>query len=152
MRNRGKFTPKLAFIQTAFQVCSMENGGKLYYGIKEVAEMFGINPSKLRYYEQEFPTFQPKKNRSGGRVYTQADIDHLQEILSLINDKGYTLPGAREYLKTRDANRREHAVYINKLKKIKAGLERMRASLNRPVEPEPEPDQNESEDSPAVTE
>lgn len=120
----------------------MENGGKLYYGIKEVAEMFDINPSKLRYYEQEFPTFQPKKNRSGGRIYTQADIDHLKEILVLTNDKGYTLPGAREYLKTRDANRREHAVYINKLKKIKAGLERLRASLDRPVEPVPDPEED----------
>ena len=110
----------------------MENGGKLYYGIKEVAEMFAINASKLRYYEKEFPTLQPKKNRSGDRVYTQADIDHLKEILELINDKGYTLPGAREFLKTRDANRREHTIYINKLKKIKTGLEKMRADLDKP--------------------
>ena len=123
----------------------MENGGKLYYGIKEVAELFAINASKLRYYEQEFPTFQPKKNRSGGRVYTQADIDQLKEILVLINDKGYTLPGAREYLKTRDANRREHAVYINKLKKIKTGLERLRASLDKPVAPETEPETDDDE-------
>ncbi|MCX6216681.1 MerR family transcriptional regulator [Spirosoma sp.] len=110
----------------------MENGGKLYYGIKEVAEMFDINASKLRYYEKEFPTFQPKKNRSGDRVYTQADIDHLKEILELTNEKGYTLPGAREYLKTREANRREHALYINKLKRIKTFLEKMRAGLDKP--------------------
>ncbi len=107
----------------------MENGGKLYYGIKEVAELFGINASKLRYYEKEFPTLQPKKNRSGDRVYTQADIDHLKEILELTNEKGFTLPGAREYLKTRDANRREHVQYISKLKKLKAFLEKMRAGL-----------------------
>ncbi|GAB2537046.1 MerR family transcriptional regulator [Spirosoma aerophilum] len=110
----------------------MENGGKLYYGIKEVAEMFTINASKLRYYEKEFPTLQPKKNRSGDRVYTQSDIDHLKEILELTNEKGYTLPGAREYLKSRDANRREHAVYINKLKRIKVGLEKLRAELDKP--------------------
>jgi DNA-binding transcriptional MerR regulator len=126
----------------------MENGGKLYYGIKEVAEMFGINASKLRYYEKEFPTLQPKKNRSGDRVYTQEDIDHLKEILVLTNDKGYTLPGAREYLKTRDANRREHIVYINKLKRIKAGLEKMRASLDRP---KPQPRQPTQEDSETET-
>ena len=107
----------------------MENGSKLYYGIKEVAELFGINASKLRYYEKEFPTIQPKKNRSGDRVYTQSDIDHLKEILELINEKGFTLPGAREYLKTRDANRREHLLYINKLKRIKGFLEKMRANL-----------------------
>ncbi|AUD03893.1 MerR family transcriptional regulator [Spirosoma pollinicola] len=126
----------------------MENGGKLYYGIKEVAEMFDINASKLRYYEKEFPTLQPKKNRSGDRVYTQDDINHLKEILVLINDKGYTLPGAREYIKTRDANRREHVVYINKLKRIKAGLEKLRASLDKqkPQEVQPKQDDDEPEE------
>jgi DNA-binding transcriptional MerR regulator len=118
----------------------MENGGKLYYGIKEVADMFAINASKLRYYEKEFPTLQPKKNRSGDRVYTQADIDHLKEILELTNDKGYTLPGAREYLKTREANRREHAVYINKLKKLKSFLVKMRAGLDKPQSQEDDSD------------
>ncbi len=96
--------------------------------------MFEINASKLRYYEKEFPSIQPKKNRSGDRVYTQADIDHLKEILELINEKGYTLPGAREYLKTRDTNRREHARYINKLQKLKSFLEKMRADLDKPQE------------------
>ncbi|MFD2933966.1 MerR family transcriptional regulator [Spirosoma flavum] len=115
----------------------MENGGKLYYGIKEVAEMFEINASKLRYYEKEFPTLQPKKNRSGDRVYTQADINHLTEILDLINRQKYTLPGAREFLNERDANRREHAHYINKLKKLKSFLEKMRADLDKPLESEP---------------
>ncbi len=104
----------------------MEGTGKLYYGIKEVAEMFGINASKLRYYEKEFDTFQPKKNKGGDRIYTQADIDHLKEILVLINEKGYTLTGAREYLKNRDANRRENTRHINKLLKIKTFMEQLR--------------------------
>lgn len=107
----------------------MEESGKLYYGIKEVSERFGINPSKLRYYEKEFPTLQPKKNRSGDRVYTQADIDHLAEILDLIDHQKYTLPGARAFLKERDARRRENARYVTKLQKIKGLLEELRASL-----------------------
>ncbi|QHV97757.1 MerR family transcriptional regulator [Spirosoma endbachense] len=110
----------------------MESTGKFYYGIKEVAEMFGINASKLRYYEKEFPTLQPKKNRSGDRVYTQADIDHLKEILDLIDNQKFTLPGAREFLKERDARRRENARHIVKLQKIKSFLEQMRAGLDRP--------------------
>ncbi|GAB2587847.1 MerR family transcriptional regulator [Spirosoma areae] len=108
----------------------MESPGKLYYGIREVAEKFGINASKLRYYEKEFPTLQPKKNRSGDRVYTQADIDHLTEILDLIDRQKYTLPGAREFLKERDARRRENARYIGKLTKLKKFLEQMRAGLD----------------------
>lgn len=108
----------------------MEGSGKLYYGIQEVAVMLNTNASKLRYYEKEFPTLQPKKNRSGDRVYTQSDIDHLKDILELTNDKGYTLPGAREYLKTRDANRRGNARIMSKLMELKAFLQQMRESLD----------------------
>ncbi|MBD2701930.1 MerR family transcriptional regulator [Spirosoma sp. BT702] len=110
----------------------MEGPGKLYYGIKEVAEKFGINASKLRYYEKEFPTLQPKKNRAGDRVYTQADIDQLTEILDLIDRQKYTLPGAREFLKQREARRQEAARYVGKLQKIKSFLEQMRADLDKP--------------------
>ena len=112
----------------------MEGPGKLYYGIREVAERFGINASKLRFYEKEFPTLKPKKNNSGDRVYTQADIDHLAEILDLIDRQKYTLPGAREFLKEREERRRENARYVGKLKKLKSFLEQMRDSLNEPEE------------------
>ncbi|GAB4025070.1 MerR family transcriptional regulator [Spirosoma koreense] len=108
----------------------MEESGKLYYGIKEVAEMFNINASKLRYYEKEFPTLQPKKNRSGDRVYTKADIDHLTEIIDLVTRQKFTLPGAREFLETRDARRRENARYIGKLTKLKTFLEQLRRGLD----------------------
>ncbi|WP_080056187.1 MerR family transcriptional regulator [Spirosoma aerolatum] len=107
----------------------MEGSGKLYYGIKEVAELFGINASKLRYYEKEFPTLQPKKNRSGDRIYTQADIDQLTEILDLINNQKYTLPGAREFLKERENRKQENARYVAKLKKLKSFLEKLRDGL-----------------------
>lgn len=108
----------------------MENGGKLYYGIQEVAALLTINASKLRYYEKEFPTLQPKKNRSGDRIYTQADIDHLKEIMELIDEEGYTLPGAREHLKTREVNQRNNTRYINKLQNLKTFLEQIRAGLD----------------------
>ena len=53
----------------------------MYYGIREVAEMLGVNAPTLRYYEKEFPTLQPRKNRSGDRIYTPDDVEHLREIL-----------------------------------------------------------------------
>jgi DNA-binding transcriptional MerR regulator len=112
----------------------MEGSGKLYYSITEVAERFGINASKLRYYEKEFKTLQPKKNRSGDRIYAQADIDHLTEILDLIDRQKFTLPGAREHLKQRDERKRENARYIGKLQKIKSFMEKVRATLDN--EPE----------------
>lgn len=107
----------------------MEAQEKLYFGIKEVADQFGINASKLRYYEKEFPSLKPKKNRSGERVYTQADIDHLTEILKLINEKGLTLSGARDYLKNRDSTKKEIQRTVERLKEIKTFLEQIRSEL-----------------------
>ena len=82
--------------------------------------MFGINASKLRFYESEFNTLQPKTNSTGKRQYTRADIDHLREILDLTQNQGYTLPGARDFLASRADRQRENARYVAKLQQIKA--------------------------------
>ncbi len=108
----------------------MEPGEKLYYTITEVAAMFGINASKLRFYESEFTTLQPKKNGASKRQYTRADIDHLREILDLTQNQGYTLPGARDYLASRADRQRENARYIAKLQHIKAFMEQIRDGLD----------------------
>ena len=113
----------------------MEGNGKMYYGIKEVADMFGINASKIRYYETKFETLEPKKKRSGDRAYSQSDIDHLREILDLIDKQKFTIPGAQEYLKARAERQRENARYIRKLEKIKTFMERLRDGLaSSPIE------------------
>ena len=72
---------------------------KLYHPIGEVAEMLQVNPSLLRYYETEFPTLRPHKNKKGNRFYTDSDIDLLRQILHLTRDCGYTLEGARQQLR-----------------------------------------------------
>ena len=110
----------------------MESGEKLYYTITEVATMFSINASKLRFYENEFETLQPKKNGANKRLYTKANIDHLREILDLTQNKGYTLPGARDYLATRADRQRENARYIAKLQHIKDFLQQIRDGLDSP--------------------
>ena len=49
---------------------------KLYYSIKEVADMFGLNESTLRYWETEFPHLKPKTTGPNKvRQYAQKDID-----------------------------------------------------------------------------
>ncbi len=125
----GKITRKLAFVQAGPEVCQMEPGEKLYYSISEVATLFGINASKVRFYESEFESLQPKKNGASKRQYTRADIDHLREILDLTQNQGYTLPGARDYLNNRADRQRENARYIAKLQHIKAFLEQIRDGL-----------------------
>jgi DNA-binding transcriptional MerR regulator len=71
---------------------------KLYYSIKEVAEMMGINESTLRFWEKEFPHLKPKTAGNGIRQYTEKDIEQLRVIYSLIKVRGFKIAAARKYL------------------------------------------------------
>ena len=71
---------------------------KLYYSIREVSQQTGLKPHVLRYWETEFETLSPKKNRAGNRTYTSKDIDHVKEIKRLLRDEKYTIEGARSAL------------------------------------------------------
>ena len=73
--------------------------GKLYYRIGEVAELFKVNPSMIRFYEKEFEIIKPHRNKKGNRLFTQNDVDHFHTIFHLIKEKGYTLEGAKLQLK-----------------------------------------------------
>lgn len=77
---------------------------KLYYSIGEVAEMLGVAPSVLRFWESEFDCIRPVKNKHGSRSYTEHDIELLRRIYYLTRDCGYTLEGAREQMRTRPIN------------------------------------------------
>jgi len=73
--------------------------GKLYYRIGEVAEMFKVNASLIRFYEKEFNIIKPHRNNKGNRMFTQNDVDHFHTIFHLIKEKGYTLEGAKLQLR-----------------------------------------------------
>ncbi len=108
----------------------MESGEKRYYSIREVADLFNVNISRLRYYEKEFPTLTPKKNRSGDRVYTKAEIDHLREILDLVENRGFKLQGAREYLNKKQTAQNETATMLDKLREIRQFMVDLRAKMD----------------------
>ncbi|ARK09179.1 MerR family transcriptional regulator [Fibrivirga algicola] len=108
----------------------MESGDKRYYSIREVADLFNVNISKLRYYEKEFPTLSPKKNRSGDRVYTKAEIEHLREILDLVENRGFKLQGAREYLSKKQTAQTDTARMLDKLREIRQFMAELREKLN----------------------
>lgn len=107
----------------------MEELTKRYYGIREVADMLGVNISKLRFYEKEFPTLKPRKNRAGDRIYTKDDIEHLRSILELIEEKKLTLEGARQHLKSRSSRQTEIKQMINRLQEIRKFLVETRDGL-----------------------
>lgn len=76
-----------------------ENITKLYYSISEVAEMFGVNASLIRFWEKEFDSIKPKKNNKGNRLFTVDDIDTFKTIYNLVKGQGMTLEGAKKYFK-----------------------------------------------------
>lgn len=91
---------------------------KLFYSIGEVAEMFQVNASLLRFWEKEFSAILDlSKDSRGNRQYTPQDISKIRVLYNLIKEQGYTLEGAKNYLKE---NRKEalnkDAVYTSLLK------------------------------------
>ncbi|WP_240155001.1 MerR family transcriptional regulator [Chitinophaga sp. Cy-1792] len=72
---------------------------KQYYSISEVATMFKVNTSLVRYWENEFDILQPKKNRKGDRLFRQEDIHSLKLIYHLLRERKYTIEGAKQKLK-----------------------------------------------------
>jgi DNA-binding transcriptional MerR regulator len=102
---------------------------KLYYSMGEVTKMFDVNASQIRYYEREFDIIKPKKNKKGNRLFTAEDIENLKIIFSLVKDKGYTLQGARDFLKTNKNEARENQRVLNSLERLKTFLIEVRESL-----------------------
>ena len=72
---------------------------KLYYSIREVAGYTGVKAHVLRYWEQEFPTLRPKKNRAGNRSYRPRDIQEILTIRKLLYEDGFKIDGARKLLR-----------------------------------------------------
>ena len=71
---------------------------KLYFKIGEVAEITGVKPYVLRYWEREFPFLQPMKNRAGHRLYTERDVFIVKKIREMVHQRGYSISGAKKIL------------------------------------------------------
>ena len=99
-----------------------EESLKLYYSIGEVAEMFGVNTSLIRFWEKEFDIIKPHKNKKGNRQFTQTDVDNFHLIYHLVKEKGMTLKGAQQQLKNKKEETESRFEVIKRLKKIKEEL------------------------------
>lgn len=99
-----------------------------YYAIGEVAEMFHVNASLLRYWETEFDILQPRKNRKGDRHFRPIDIKNLQLIHDLLRRRKLTIEGAKDFLK-RNKKSQERFELIQSLQKIRTFLLEIKASL-----------------------
>ena len=103
---------------------------KYYYSITEVAEMFKINASTLRFWEKEFPTLKTDTNLKGNRKYTKKDIELIKQIHYYSVTKGMTLKGVKAQL-ARNRNKKYDTIsIIDELLSVRTQLEEIRKELN----------------------
>lgn len=104
---------------------------KLFYSIKEVAEMFGVNETLLRYWEKEFPQICPKKAGRQVRQYTQADIEQIRIVYDLVKVRGLKISAARELLRKNKEGTQQTLDVVSRLHKIRQELEAIRTELGK---------------------
>ena len=102
---------------------------RLYYPIGEVAEMFGVSTSFVRYWENEFDILKPKKNRKGNRLFTPKDLDNLKLIFHLLKERGFTIEGAKKKLKENKDETVNHFEVRQSLLKIRGFLDELKKEL-----------------------
>lgn len=102
---------------------------KLYYKIREVCEIVGVEAHVLRYWETEFPALSPPKSKSGQRTYRPKDIELLLQIRKLLYEDGFTIAGARKQL-SGSGEKRAPARTSERLKKARTELENILTLLD----------------------
>lgn len=101
---------------------------KQYYSIGEVAQMFKVNLSLLRYWEKEFDILKLRKNRKGDRFFRPADIKNVELIFDLLRRRKYTIEGAKTYIKKAKQAKEKHEL-IASLQKLRFFLLEIKANL-----------------------
>ena len=96
---------------------------RIYYSIGELAAMFQVNPSLIRFWEKEFDIIKPNKSKKGTRFYSPKDVDNFHLIYHLVKERGFTLSGAREKLKNNTEEVQRDFEIIKSLKKIRSFLQ-----------------------------
>ncbi len=102
---------------------------KLYYSIGEVARMFDVNSSLIRFWEKEFDIIKPQKNKKGNRLFTQDDVDNFYIIYHLVKERGFTLEGAKKKLKENKSDTINNIEIIKSLTKVRDFLVEIKKEL-----------------------
>jgi len=103
---------------------------RLFYSIGEVAEMFGVNTSLIRFWEKEFDIIKPHKNKKGNRLFTPKDVENFHLIFHLVKEKGMTLKGAQKKLKENHDDTVNNFEVVSKLKEIRELLVEVRDNID----------------------
>ena len=103
---------------------------KLFYSISEVAEMFNVNQSNLRFWEKEFKQLKPKRNDKGTRFYSNDDIQVIKQIIFLVSEQKLTLDGARRKLGQKKDTVAKQQEVVERLKAIRKELMGIASALS----------------------
>lgn len=113
---------------------------KLYFRIGEVARLCEVPAYVLRFWESEFPQLKPNKGGTGQRLYRQRDVEMALRIKCLLYDEGYTIPGARQMLKSEQKQKESQlplvaeateAVLSEQLKQLRKELRELLAIVSK---------------------
>lgn len=102
---------------------------KLFYSIGEVSEMFGVNPSLIRFWEKEFDNIKPHKNNKGNRLFTKEAIEEVKLVYHLVKERGMTLKGAKQKIKENKGDSILELEIVTRLKSIRESLENIKNEL-----------------------
>lgn len=111
---------------------------KVFYSIGEVSEMFGVNPSLIRFWDKEFTTLRPTKNKKGNRLFTPEDLEHFRLIYHLVKEKGMTIKGARQLLQKNKEGTANTFEVVKRLLSIKEQLIAIRDEMEETTMETPE--------------
>ena len=101
---------------------------KSYYSIGAVTEMFKVNHSLIRFWENEFDILKPKKNGKGDRFFRPEDIKNLKLIYSLLRERKFTIDGAKDFLKKNKSAEKKFEM-MESLKNLQSFLHELKGSL-----------------------
>ena len=104
---------------------------KLYYSIKEVAQMFNVSESLLRYWETEFPMLSPKTTSNKVRQYSEADIKLIRNIHNLVKVRGFKISAARKMINKNPNAIDKGTEILNTLTSVRDELKELRKELDR---------------------
>ena len=103
---------------------------KIFYSVGEVADMMDVNPSHIRYWENQFEALKPQKNKKGNRMFTKEDIELVRLIYHLVKERGMTINGARQKLKENRDETLNNFEIVKRLQDVRQELVEIRDALD----------------------
>ena len=108
---------------------------KFYYTMGEVCELLDVAPSLIRYWHSEFDEIKPIKNKKGNRLFRPQDLEVIKLIYHLLKERGFTIQGAKDYLRNNRLASQKNFEMIESLKKFKALLVEMKNRMDKAEKP-----------------